>query len=232
MMINKSLITNLVSIFIIFIGYLYKDEHSFIFMTGVFALSGSVTNWIAVHMLFEKIPFLYGSGVIQDRFEDIKMGIKNLILKELFSVTQINKFLLDNKEVASEKIIEKIDFDKVFLGLVEAIEGSQLGGMLSMVGGRKALEPLKEPFNKKLKIIIEDFINRNNSDDDRKTTSEALLVKIENILDARLADLSPEDIKIIIQKMIKEHLGWLVVWGGFFGGLLGLLLSPIGLNVL
>ena len=61
-------------------------------MTGVFALSGSVTNWIAVHMLFEKIPFLYGSGVIQDRFEDIKMGIKNLTLKELFSVTQINKF--------------------------------------------------------------------------------------------------------------------------------------------
>ena len=148
-MINKSLITNLVSVFIIFIGYFYKDEYSFILMTGVFALSGSVTNWIAVHMLFEKIPFLYGSGVIQYRFEDIKMGIKNLILKELFSVTQINKFLLDNKEVASEKIIEKIDFDKVFLGLVEAIEGSQLGGMLSMVGGRKALEPLKEPFNKK-----------------------------------------------------------------------------------
>ena len=63
-MINKSLVTNLVSILIIFIGYFYKDEYSFILMTGVFALSGSVTNWIAVHMLFEKIPFLYGSGVI------------------------------------------------------------------------------------------------------------------------------------------------------------------------
>ena len=43
--------------------------------------------------------------------------------------------------------------------------------------------------------------------------------------------LSPEDIKIIIQKMIKEHLGWLVVWGGFFGGFLGLTLSPIGFNI-
>ena len=52
-----------------------------------------------------------------------------------------------------------------------------------------------------------------------------------NILDTRLADLSPEDIKIIIQKMIKEHLGWLVVWGGFFGGFLGLTLSPIGFNI-
>ena len=96
-MINKSLITNLVSIFIICIGYFYKDEYSFILLTGVFALSGSITNWIAVHMLFEKIPFLYGSGVILDRFEDIKLGIKNLILKELFTETQINNFLLESK---------------------------------------------------------------------------------------------------------------------------------------
>ena len=232
MIINKSLITNLVSIFIIFIGYFYKDEYSFILLTGVFALSGSITNWIAVHMLFEKIPFLYGSGVILDRFEDIKLGIKNLILQELFTETQINNFLLDSNEGVSEKIIEKIDFDKVFIGLVEAIEGSQLGGMLAMVGGRKALDPLKEPFTKKLKVIIEDFMTDNTSNDSNADTTASLLSKIENILDARLADLSPEEIKNIIQRMIKEHLGWLVVWGGFFGGFLGLVLSPIGLNIL
>ena len=230
-MINKSLVTNLVSILIIFIGYFYKDEYSFILMTGVFALSGSVTNWIAVHMLFEKIPFLYGSGVILERFEDIKLGIKNLILKELFTETQINNFLLDNKNNSSETIIEKIDFDKVFIGLVEAIEGSQLGGMLAMVGGRKALDPLKEPFTQKLKIIIDDFLTENSSSDNGSNAT-SLLSKIENILDARLADLSPEDIKSIVQRMIKEHLGWLIVWGGFFGGLLGLILSPVGLNIL
>ena len=230
-MINKSLVTNLVSILIIFIGYFYKDEYSFILMTGVFALSGSVTNWIAVHMLFEKIPFLYGSGVILERFEDIKLGIKNLILKELFTETQINNFLLENKNNYSETIIEKIDFDKVFIGLVEAIEGSQLGGMLAMVGGRKALDPLKEPFTQKLKIIIDDFLTENSSSDNGSNAT-SLLSKIENILDARLADLSPEDIKSIVQRMIKEHLGWLVVWGGFFGGLLGLILSPVGLNIL
>ena len=229
---NKSLITNLLSILIIIVGYIYQENYPFIIITGVFALSGSITNWIAIHMLFEKIPFLYGSGVILDKFEDIKLGIKNLILQELFTETQINNFLLDNKVSASETIINKIDFDKVFLGLVEAIEGSQLGGMLAMVGGRKALDPLKEPFTKKLKIIIEDFVTENTSNDNSSDTTASLLLKIENILDARLADLSPEDIKLIIQKMIKEHLGWLVVWGGFFGGLLGLLLSPIGFNIL
>ena len=229
---NKSLITNLLSILIIIVGYLYKEYYPFIIITGVFALSGSITNWLAIHMLFEKVPLLYGSGVILDKFEDIKLGIKNLILQELFTETQINNFLLDNKVSASETIINKIDFDKVFLGLVEAIEGSQLGGMLAMVGGRKALDPLKDPFTKKLKIIIEDFVTENNSNDNGSDTTASLLSKIENILDARLADLSPEDIKIIIQKMIKEHLGWLVVWGGFFGGFLGLVLSPIGFNIL
>jgi uncharacterized membrane protein YheB (UPF0754 family) len=226
---NKSLITNLVSIFIIVIGFLYRDDFSFILLVGVFALSGSVTNWLAIHMLFEKIPFLYGSGVILDRFEDIKLGIKNLILQELFSIDQIEKFIFDNKEKASGGIVEKIDFDKVFVGLVESIESSQLGGMLAMIGGRKALEPLKEPFVKKLKVIIEDFIKENAGNNN---STDELFLKIENILDARLADLSPNDIKIIIQKMIREHLGWLVVWGGFFGGLLGLIFSPVGLNLI
>ena len=229
---NKSLITNLLSILIIIVGYIYQENYPFIVITGVFALSGSITNWLAIHMLFEKIPLLYGSGVILDKFEDIKLGIKNLILQELFTETQINNFLLDNKVSASETIINKIDFDKVFLGLVEAIEGSQLGGMLAMVGGRKALDPLKDPFTKKLKIIIEDFVTENTSNENSSETTASLLLKIENILDTRLADLSPEDIKIIIQKMIKEHLGWLVVWGGFFGGFLGLVLSPIGFNIL
>ena len=229
---NKSLITNLLSTLIIIVGYIYQENYPFIIITGVFALSGSLTNWLAIHMLFEKVPLLYGSGVILDKFEDIKLGIKNLILQELFTETQINNFLLDNKVTTSETIINKIDFDKVFIGLVEAIEGSQLGGMLAMVGGRKALDPLKEPFTKKLKIIIEDFVTENTSNDNSPDTTASLLLKIENILDARLADLSSEDIKSIIQKMIREHLGWLVVWGGFFGGFLGLILSPIGFNIL
>ncbi len=229
---NKSLITNLISTLIILIGFLFKDEFSFILVIGVFALSGSITNLLAIHMLFDKVPFLYGSGVILDRFEDIKLGIKNLILQELFSVEQIDKFILDNKENASEEIIEKIDFDKVFLGLVESIESSQLGGMLAMIGGRKALDPLKDPFTKKLKNIIEDFIRDNVGNDKNNNSTNVLQHKIENILHARLADLSPNEIKDIIQRMIREHLGWLVVWGGFFGGLLGLLMSPIGLNLI
>ena len=197
---NKSLITNLVAISIIMIGFVFKDQHSFILMTGIFAFSGSITNWIAIHMLFEKVPFLYVSGVILNRFEDIKIGIRNLIIEELFSTEQINKFLLESKDNLSENLIHKIDFDRIFQGLVEAIEGSQLGGMLAMVGGRKALEPLKEPIIKKLKIIIEDIVIENSNKDKNQNSTSNLISKIENVLDARLAELTPKDIKQIIKK--------------------------------
>ncbi|MCX9561827.1 DUF445 domain-containing protein, partial [Vibrio cholerae] len=31
----------------------------------------------------------------------------------------------------------------------------------------------------------------------------------------------------IVQKMIKEHLGWLVIWGGVFGGVIGLVSAAL-----
>ena len=109
---NKSLVTNLISIFCILVGYIFQNQYSNIFYSiGFFALSGSVTNWLAVQMLFEKVPFLYGSGVILDRFLDIKEGIKNLVLEELFSDDKINQFF-ENKQIDTGKIFEKIDFNK------------------------------------------------------------------------------------------------------------------------
>jgi uncharacterized membrane protein YheB (UPF0754 family) len=55
--------------------------------------------------------------------------------------------------------------------------------------------------------------------------SQDMLGSIEEMIDARLEELTPKMVKDIIQELIKEHLGWLVVWGGVFGGLLGALSS-------
>ena len=79
-MFNKSLTTNLVALVIIVIGYTSPVYSEIICMTGLFALSGGVTNWLAIHMLFEKVPFFYGSGVIPSRFKEFKLGIKQLVM--------------------------------------------------------------------------------------------------------------------------------------------------------
>ena len=64
----------------------------YILSTGLFALSGGITNWLAVHMLFERVPGLYGSGVIQIRFEEFKLGIRNLIMQQFFQHGDLEAF--------------------------------------------------------------------------------------------------------------------------------------------
>ena len=117
-------------------------------------------------------------------------------------------------------------YDKIFVKLVEAIEESSLGSMLGMLGGKKALDPLKEPVKKKIKELFNDISFK--KIDENLNPSEKLKGDIENIIDKRLEELTPEHIKIIMKEMIQKHLGWLVVWGGVFGFLIGLSLGILG----
>ena len=227
----KSLITNIFSLILIIIGFLCDNNNykNVILNIGFFAFSGAITNWIAIYMLFEKIPFLYGSGVIPRRFEDFKNGIKSLILEEFFTVKNINKFLSKNSfSLNTDKINKKIDFEKIFNDLIDAILESPLGGMVAMVGGKEALMPLKDPIISKLKETIDNIVSDVGNVESENSISATLQSEIEKIINSRLAELTPKIVKEIIQKMIKKHLGWLVVWGGVFGGIIGLIFGIIG----
>jgi uncharacterized membrane protein YheB (UPF0754 family) len=225
---NKSLATNLIALLISVGGYFSPVHSDLIFLTGMFALSGGITNWLAIHMLFEKVPFLYGSGVIPNRFEDFKGAIKSLIIDQFFTREHIEKFFEQNGGSTAANITEKVDFDRVFVGLTDAIERSQLGSMLAMAGGKKALEPLREPVTLKLREIIAELAEESTGDGDGNDFTSTLIGKVEHIIDNRLNELTPENVKQIVQDMIRKHLGWLVVWGGVFGGAIGMMVSLLG----
>ena len=217
-MFNKSLTTNIAALAIIAVSYLSPKYDEIIYLIGLFALSGGITNWLAIHMLFEKVPFFYGSGVIPSRFEEFKLGIKHLVMTEFFTPQNIDVFVEQQSDIFSADLNKMIDFDRVFDGLVEAIEGSSMGSLLAMLGGKKALLPLKEPITLKLQEIIWEM--KESKTVDKKLTS-SLLTQVEQIIDQRLDELTPVHVKNIIQEMIRKHLGWLVVWGGVVGGIIG-----------
>ena len=220
-MVSKSLATNLVALAIVGASYLSPKYSEIMYLTGLFALSGAVTNWLAIHMLFEKVPFFYGSGVVPSRFEEFKLGIKQLVMNEFFTPQNIDMFMKQQAEVFSGDINNLIDFDRVFDGLVDAIEGSSMGSMFAMVGGRKALKPLRQPITLKLQDIIKELHQAEATKSDDKNLTSSLLNQVEKIIDQRLDGLTPEQVKNIIQDMMRKHLGWLVVWGGAVGGLIG-----------
>jgi uncharacterized membrane protein YheB (UPF0754 family) len=197
-------------------------------MTGMFALSGGITNWLAIHMLFEKVPLLYGSGVIPNRFEEFKAAIKNLVVEQFFAREHIESFFKESTSQEATNITDMVDFDRIFDGLIDTIESSHLGRMLKMVGGKEALKPLREPITLKLKDMIFDLAAERAVGVGENDLTITLITKVEYIIDKRLEELTPESVKQIVQDMIKKHLGWLVVWGGVFGGVIGLVVGLVG----
>ena len=233
MKLNKSFLTNGVSVILIGLSFIIDSEmKEFLLFSGLFALSGAITNQLAIHMLFEKVPLLYGSGVIPARFEAFKDAIKNLMMDQFFTKEQLEKFFAnEEKKINLEPIIEETDFTPAFDALSKTVMESSFGGMLGMFGGETALEGMREPFSIKMKNAVIKIVNSKAFDatlqNHLKTSSlnNDMLKSIENVIDTRLAELTPQIVKEIVQKLIKEHLDWLVVWGGVFGGVIGLLSS-------
>ncbi len=230
---SKSLITDLSSLLIIGVSFLVlpQYQHAILF-TGLFAFSGAVTNQLAIHMLFEKVPFLYGSGVIEKNFDTFKVSIKEMIMKQFFSKDQLSHFFAkEEQKIDLAPLVEGADFTPAFEALSKTVMESQFGGAISMFGGESALESLREPFSKKLKSAVSSIV----SSDTFKTQldhhiqnsalSDDMIDAVEGLITRRLEELTPKMVKELVQELIKEHLGWLVVWGGVFGGLIGLVSS-------
>ena len=220
---NKSILTNIVALLITLIGILNPFENSLLLMIGLFSLSGGITNWIAIHMLFEQVPFVYGSGIIPKNFLLFKQAIKDLVIKEFFSRNNVEVFTSKISEEAIISISKNINYNNIYEGLTESIESSQLGGMLSMVGGKKALEPLRKPIIIKLENLFKSIIENEKRSNFGDEIVNNVYVRIEKLIDDRLNELSPQDVKKIIQNLIDKHLGWLVIWGGVFGGFIGII---------
>ena len=207
---NKSQVTNLVALAILVVGYVLANN--LVLMIGLFALSGALTNWLAIHMLFEKIPGLVGSGVIPNRFEAFKDAIKNLMMEQFFTQENIDRFVSASAQDSKfdlKPIIAKVDLTPSYARLVEVIMNSSFGSMLGMFGGAGALTPLKEPFNENMKSSLVEMTQKESFHDllkeemDQPDVMADIRAKVAEIIDARLEELTPQLVKQMVQNMIK-----------------------------
>ena len=234
-MLTKNTVPNLIALGIVGASFLFAEPYrALLLSTGLFALSGALTNWLAVHMLFEKVPGLYGSGVISLHFEEFKAGIVRMVHDELFAKDNVERLMTrsgndaDAAAIDIAPMLDAIDLDAAYDQLVITVTESSFGSMLAMVGGEAALQPLREPFKQRMRKFLADaaaspriqaLVNQQLA---KAASSDHFVQRLDTLLRARLDELTPEMVKDIMQRMIKRHLGWLVVWGGVFGGIIGL----------
>lgn len=224
---NKSFLTNFISVLTFGATYFTPDffGRKAIMMAGLFAFSGALTNWLAVYMLFERIPWLYGSGIITLRFRQFKESIRALILENFFTEENFARVVSHtvSHNFSTGTIVSMIDFDKVFNGFLTVVRNSSFGGMLKMFGGEKVLEPLRRPFKVEFERQATELVSAIDTAAllKRENGFETFRPRIEAMVDSTLNELTPQRVKEIVEGMIRAHLGWLVVWGGVFGAIIG-----------
>lgn len=226
---NKSLMTDILSLLLIGLSFIVPESyHNLLLFTGLFALSGAITNQLAIHMLFERVPLLYGSGVIEKNFETFKASIRTMIMKQFFTKEQLGKFFAqEEQKIDLVPLVEGADFSPAFDALSKTVMESKFGGAIQMFGGEEALEGLREPFGRKLKSAVSKIVSSQAFEAQLShhiqdsALSEDMIDSVETLITNRLDELTPKMVKELVQELIKEHLGWLVVWGGVFGGMIG-----------
>jgi len=171
MQLNKSNVSNSISFLALLIGLIGDSPRSsWLLAAGLFGFAGGITNGLAVKMLFDRVPWLYGSGVIPARFREIREGIKDLIMRHFFTPEKIRRKMI-------ARIPEFVPYSEF---VVDAIDVDALHG------------------------------------------------HIDDMLTETLLELTPQTVKEMTEEMIREHLGWLIVWGNVFGACMGLTAKVLG----
>jgi len=201
-----------------------------IYQFGLFGFAGGITNWLAIKMLFDRVPGLYGSGVIPNRFVEIRETVKNVIMGTFFDEEYLRKYLtskasgfLSSMDLESKfnTLLESPEIDAIIDAKLAALATRPEGMLFVMMGiNPTSLKPMVKPFVTGMGAEIVPFLTKS-FDLGSLLNIGSIRIEIDNLMTTKLAELTPARVKQLLEAVIRSHLGWLVVWGNVFGGLIG-----------
>lgn len=209
---------------------------------GLFGFAGGVTNFLAITMLFDEIPGVYGSGIIPKQFEEIKLQIAQMIMDTFFEPEFIRRYASqrtealgnkDNVKKLMKEMMESDAFDKLLDDKLAAMKsGKSFSGIIMKtfsISGDTVKPMLKRLLGlmsgEITKILLKAF-DPNTFFDDAAVFK--LRAQIDTVIHDRLRELTADKVKKLMEMVIRVHLGWLVVWGNIFGGIIGVASAAAG----
>ncbi len=216
---DKGTASNITSACVLTLGLLLDSgaAQAWILSAGLFGFSGGITNWLAVKMLFDRIPGLIGSGVIPARFREIRRKIKDIILEHFFDEEYLRRFFAENQQdidwsryikssngdrspVASfvEQQWEKLTGAEVIQPMIDEqidkLSESSVGGLLMIVG----LDNVRPAVNR----FVSAFVSR---------MQEKVLAAAENVSVSDLqieldVERVVEDIRAQVEPLLEKKL--------------------------
>ncbi|XP_063692530.1 uncharacterized protein LOC134824551 isoform X2 [Bolinopsis microptera] len=218
-----------------------QSAGKYLLSIGLFAFSGGFTNWIAIQMLFYKIPLIYGSGVLRRRYKAIRCAMKDMILGTFFQPEFLNKYIPQKlREAAAEADVEnKINLflntetgQKIIEDKIDQISASPEGQLVeSMDINVGTFKPLIKPVIVSfLSDLGPSVLNHLIEPDNGALNLDKLRDELNRYMCERMLEVTPQMIQDIMYTVVLQYLGWLIVWGCVFGGVMGVICQAIKLT--
>ncbi len=228
---EKGNVSNLISFALLVAGLWGRVEDvagsEWVLAVGLFGFAGGATNWLAVKMLFDRVPLLYGSGVIPARFRAIREAVKDAIMRYFFDEEYLERFFAermagDDVGEKVQKVLASDEVDAIIDRKLDELAESPQGMMLQLVG-TQTVKPLVKQFVIGFGSEIAPLLA-----DEAGIDVSTMRQQVDGLLETKLEELTPDRVKEMMEEVIREHLGWLIIWGNVFGGTIGLLSKALG----
>lgn len=206
---------------------------------GLFGFAGGFTNWVALQMLFYRIPLVYGSGVIPSRHKKIRETVKNVVLSAFFDEGFLDKYVgqkivqmatVHDAGKRLQAVLQSAAVEQLINAKLDGLFSQSEGDVLRMIGiCREKLKPMIRPLLLSLAADLAPGI-ANKLAGSKGTTVVWLKRELDAYMTLRLQELTKYRTTSLLRQIIGRHLGWIVVWGTVFGALVGLLCEAINIS--
>jgi len=190
-------------------------------------------------VLFKKIPGVYGSGVIPVQYVSIRETIKDVIMGTFFDPEFLEQYIGEKLKSVSKDIdtdakvkemTEGEEFDKTLDAKLATLGDRPELAPLAAFGGPAALKPMIKPFVSGLGLELAPLLKEKLTDPKVVVDIDLVRDEIEKYMDVRMKTLTAKKVTRLMEFVIMEHLGWLVVWGNVFGAIIGVLSEAASLT--
>jgi hypothetical protein len=185
-------------------------------------------------MLFDRIPFVLGSGVVPRRFEAIKRAIADVLINTFFEEAFLSRYvvskagqltaMLDADTLAT--LLDSPAVNKLLDAKLADLAARPEGVMLGLIGmPTEQLKPVLIPLIISAACDILPQVTEQLNPRAQLFQSGLGYFRREaaRLVDSKMRELSADDVTAVLDSVIRHELGALVVWGAVLGGLLGLL---------
>lgn len=197
---------------------------------GLFGLTGGVTNWLGIKLIFNRIPGLFFSGAISKHFVTAKKLMASFILDAFFSPSQVKKYVNDKTrnyltaeqiDYQLERLLNSSSVEEIINDQLDILMGTQEGMRLQMLGVTKAkLFPLVKPHLLNLKPCIVPLL-LSSVESLELLNADHLREQIVDLILTRTHELSAQQVRLLVKDVIYLHLSWIVFWGSVLGAIVG-----------